>query len=475
MRLWPRKRVYVDDLPKTHDVRFGFVFLLLFVAVLGLLYVVGYFVAGDKVPARTSVAGVDIGGMTRAQAASLLEHKLASRTTTPVIVAGGQSVTQIEPRDAGLRINVQETLDQAMAGGNWDPRHMLRVLTGGGGVDPVVDSNRHTLIEALQPIAAKVARKPVDARMTFTTARPVLVAGQPGRQLDIDRTAARLQRALVDGRHRITLATRPVLPDITSTEVVSFIDGAVGEAMSGPITITAGGHRLTVQPNRFGPAFVARSVHHTLKLGINPDLLYARTHWRVQSLPDRPQEAQIVFRAGHPVVQPSHPGRIIPKAEWARAVMQAATSPSRTATATTQAAKPHFTTAAARSLDIRVRISVGTAHGQPSFAAAIFRKAHDLDGVLLRPRETFSLLDRLGRTREPRADSVLGSALYRAVKGAGLPVGAASVSGSGVSVSPPGHDLTFTDDRGSGVYIRCVVRGSRFGPNVHVELWSGAA
>lgn len=475
MRLWPRKRVYLDDLPRTHDVRFGFLFLLLFVGVLGLLYVVGYFVAGDKVPARTSVAGIDIGGMTRAHAATVLEQKLASRTTTPVIVSGDAAATQIEPREAGLRINVQETIDQAMAGGNWDPRHMLRVLTGGGSVDPVVDSDRHTLIEALQPIAAKVARKPVDASMTFTTARPVLVPGQPGRELDVDRTAARLQRALVDGRHRITLATHPVLPDITSTEVVSFIDGAVGKAMSGPITITADGHHLTVQPNRFGPAFVARSVHHSLKLGIDPNVLYARTHWRVQSLPDRPQEAQIAFQGGHPVVEPSHPGRIIPKAEWARAVMQAATSASRTATATTQAANPHFTTAAARSLDIRVRISTAVAHGQSTFAAAIFRKAHNLDGVLLRPRETFSLLDRLGRTREPRADSVVGSALYRAVKGAGLPIGAASVTGTGVSVSPPGHDLRFTDDRRSGVYIRCFVRGSRFGPNVHVELWSGAA
>lgn len=474
MRLWPRKRVYVDDLPKTHDVRFGFVFLVLFVGVLGLLYVVGYFVAGDKVPARTSVAGIDIGGMSRAQAATVLEHKLASRTTTPVVVTRDQVVTQIEPRAAGLQINVQETLDQAMAGGNWDPRHMLRVLTGGGEVDPVVDSDRNRLIEALQPIAANLARKPVDARMTFTTARPVLVPGQPGRELDIDRTATRLQSALVDGRRRITLATHPVLPDITSTEVVSFIDDTVNKAMSGPITITAGGHQLTVQPNRFGPAFVARPVHHTLKLGINPDVLYARTHWRVQSLPGRPQEAQIAFRSGRPVVEPSRPGRIIPKAEWARAVMAAATSPRRTATATTQPAKPHFTTAAADSLDIRVRISSAVAHGQSSFAAGVYRKARRLDGALLRPRETFSLLDRLGPTREPRADSVVGSALYRAVRAAGLPVGAASLSGSGVSVSPPGHDLKFTDDRSSGVYIRCFVRGSRFGPNVHVELWSGA-
>lgn len=473
MRLWPRKRVYLDDLPKTHDVRFGFLFLLLFVAVLGLFYVVGYLVAGDKVPAHTSVAGIQIGGMTRSHAAAVLQHRLVERTTTPVTIVGDEDSVQIEPRDAGLTIDVQATLDEAMAGGNWDPRHMFRVLTGGGGVDPVVDTDRQAVAQAFHPIAAKVASKPVDARMVFQTARPVLVPGVPGRELDIDRTAARLRRALVDGRHRITLVTHPVAPDITSTEVVSFIDGAVADAMSGPITVTAAGHRLTVQPNRFGPALLARSVNHRLRLGIDPDVLYARTHWRVNSLPGRPQEARIDFRAGRPVVQPSHAGRIIPKAEWARAVLQAATSQHRTASATTRAAKPHFTTAAARSLNIRTRIGSGSAHGGPTFAAAVFRKAHRLDGALLRPRETFSLLDRLGRAPGPRADSVVGSALYLAVKAAGLPVRDVTRGTSGVSVSPPARDLKFSDPRRSGVYIRCLVRPTRFGPLVHVELWSG--
>ncbi|MBA2772792.1 MAG: hypothetical protein H0U36_01920, partial [Nocardioidaceae bacterium] len=63
MRLWPRRKVYVDDLPKTHDVRFATVFLVGFAVLVAALYGVGYLLAGDRLPADTRVAGVDVGGM----------------------------------------------------------------------------------------------------------------------------------------------------------------------------------------------------------------------------------------------------------------------------------------------------------------------------------------------------------------------------------------------------------------------------
>ena len=55
MRLWPRRKVYVDNLPKTHDLRFMLVFVVGLAVIFGSLYAVGYAVAGDKLPNGTRV------------------------------------------------------------------------------------------------------------------------------------------------------------------------------------------------------------------------------------------------------------------------------------------------------------------------------------------------------------------------------------------------------------------------------------
>jgi len=137
VRLWPRKQVYVDDLPKTHDLRFAAVFVVAFLALLAGLYGVGYLVAGDRLPAGTTVAGVDVGGMSSGEARAELQTTLAPRLGEPITLsAGGQSL-EVDPQRAGLTFDLAATIDNGLGGNRWDPWHMLRVVTGGGPVDPV--------------------------------------------------------------------------------------------------------------------------------------------------------------------------------------------------------------------------------------------------------------------------------------------------------------------------------------------------
>ena len=154
--------MYVDDLPRTHDARFLTVFLVGFVAVLAAVYALGYVVAGDKVPTGTKVGGVDIGGMTRAHAARVLEHRLGHDLLRPMTVTVAGHRATLSPAKAGFVLDVNATLDAVMDGGNWNPSHMLKVIEGGGHVDAVYRSDPGALAAALAPLAAKAESHPVE-------------------------------------------------------------------------------------------------------------------------------------------------------------------------------------------------------------------------------------------------------------------------------------------------------------------------
>lgn len=90
MRSRERRRVYDDDLPKTHDVRYGFLFLFGVVGILVGLYAIGYFAAGNKLPWGTAIGGVDVGGMTPSQAPGRRRRRARVADREAADAAGGR-------------------------------------------------------------------------------------------------------------------------------------------------------------------------------------------------------------------------------------------------------------------------------------------------------------------------------------------------------------------------------------------------
>ena len=83
VRWWPRRKVYLDNLPKTHDLRFAIFFMVGLVAVFGALYGVGYAVAGNTVPRGTTVSDVEIGTLSRGEAETTIRQELVPRLQRP--------------------------------------------------------------------------------------------------------------------------------------------------------------------------------------------------------------------------------------------------------------------------------------------------------------------------------------------------------------------------------------------------------
>ncbi len=467
MRWWPRRRVYLDDLPRTHDARFLLIFLMVLVATFGGVYAVGYLAAGDKVPARTTVAGVEIGSLSRHEARDVLVQAFASRLREPLTVTAAGRRLKLIPRDEGVSFDVEATLDRAMGGTDWDPHHMLKVIEGGGAVDPIFRADPTVLATALEPLAARVERAPVSTTVATNGGKPLITPGHAGRRLDVPSAADTVAAALLDHRSSARLRLAPVEPPVDLATATSFVHGQLKPALSRPAVVSVGGAELRVQPDRFGPALRVTQSGGRLRLSILPGVLYRHTRALLSTVPGRPVDARVVFHHGHPVVLPGRSGSEVDQAGWAKAVFAAATqSETHHAKAAVTVVQPNLTTADARALSITNQISTVTGTAKARTAGALSLAARNLDATVVLPGETFSYNRTVGRASAHTVLSPLGAATQTAAERADMAIT------QWPQVSPVGHNLAFRNTTEHPVYIRSLVKPQAPGRSaVVVQFW----
>src|SRR5690349_8321146 len=121
--------------PKQKKEREGGRLVIVVVLALVLLiaggYVAAYAVAGDKVPRGTTVAGVEIGGKTPADAAAALEAGLAERVGDALLVAVGGDSREIPAEELGLTVDYAASVAEAGGEKTWDPQRLWDYYTGG--------------------------------------------------------------------------------------------------------------------------------------------------------------------------------------------------------------------------------------------------------------------------------------------------------------------------------------------------------
>lgn len=468
---WSRRRVYVDDLPRTHDARFLILFLVMFVAALGGVYAVGYVAAGDKVPAQTTVADVDIGSMSRAEARDALVSAFSKRLGKPLTVHVAGRSLDIIPEDEGMSFDVEATLDQAMGGTDWNPHHMLKVVEGGGPVDPIYRANIGALAAALAPLADRLESAPANTTVAIRSGRPVVHAGHSGSRLDVGGAAEVVVAALRDERDTATIKLTPVVPDVDLAAATTFVDNELRPALSRPVVITLGSATLTVPPATFGPALRVSQSDGKLGLTMLPGALWAQTHTLVATVPGRPVDARIEFKDGKPVVVPGHRGTEVGESAWADAVFAAAThSDTRRAAATVTEVEPALSTSDARALAITTDIASATGTAHARLAGALSLAAKELDGTVVLPGQSFSYVHEVGTASAPTVLTALGLATQTAADRADMTIT------RWPNISPVGHDLGFRNTTNHPVCLhsRVAARG-RGGTAVFVQFWGTAS
>ncbi|WP_274561784.1 hypothetical protein [Streptomyces spiramyceticus] len=223
------------------------------VVLTGIAYGAGLLMNHSDVPKGTTVLGVDIGGGTKDEAVSKLEAALGKRATTPLQLAVDGKRMQLTPEKAGLALDSQETVRGA-AGSDYNPVSVIGSLFGGERVaEPVIPVDEEKLSVALADLAGDSGTAS-EGTIKFVPGKAIAVPGKAGKQLDVNRSMISVRdayRAQVEtGKpNMVELPVAAKEPTVGPAELNRAMKEFAQPAMSGLITIKAGGKQI-----QFGPA-----------------------------------------------------------------------------------------------------------------------------------------------------------------------------------------------------------------------------
>ncbi|MFF7336305.1 peptidoglycan binding domain-containing protein [Streptomyces sp. NPDC008163] len=223
------------------------------VCLLGVAYGAGLLMNHSDVPKGTTVLGVDIGGGTKEDGVEKMDGALAKRAATPLKLTVDGKETELAPDKAGLSLDSQATV-RAAAGSDYNPVSVIGSLFGGErAVEPVFPVDEEKLGVALQDLAG-ASGTAKDGTIKFEPGKAVAVPGEAGKAIDVNKSMGSVRdayRAQVEtgSARSVELPVVTKEPTITQAELDRAMKDFAKPAMSGLITIRAGGKEIP-----FGPA-----------------------------------------------------------------------------------------------------------------------------------------------------------------------------------------------------------------------------
>ncbi|MFC7303642.1 VanW family protein [Streptomyces monticola] len=219
----------------------------------GGLYLAGTLLAGDDIDAGTRIHGIDVGGMSRADAERKIEKELvAGDGSKPLSLKFGDRTDTVDPAAAGLSVDTKATVDEAARTGA-DPITVIGGLfRSGGDVDPVIRVDEPKARAALQKLAEKNEQKVRDGAITFSQGKAEEKAPRSGHTLDADGALDALRGAYLGDGSATELPTRETKPKVTADETGRALREFAEPAMSGPVTLKVAGKQLTINQSVLG-------------------------------------------------------------------------------------------------------------------------------------------------------------------------------------------------------------------------------
>ncbi|HEC24239.1 MAG TPA: hypothetical protein ENI95_15120 [Chloroflexi bacterium] len=234
MSTWTHRQTYPEPLPRASRSR-GQVILarltlivtsiLILTNLAAALIVAGYQIYYDGlIFPGVSVWGVDLSGMTPAEAAAALQDQFHYPRTVTITFRDGDNIWPVSAESLGVRFDVERTVQAAYEVGRHPRlipglRQQLTAWREGVVISPVVVFDQRSADEQLQLIAAQINRPPIDAGIQFEGLEAVATPSQIGRQVDIPATLALLgEKVTTLQSSEINLVVVETPPRIASTE-----------------------------------------------------------------------------------------------------------------------------------------------------------------------------------------------------------------------------------------------------------------
>jgi vancomycin resistance protein YoaR len=401
--------------------------LVLLVAAAGATVVVRAYTLQDSVLPGVSVAGADVGGLSRPDARGRIETVIGERLRQPVDVSVGGKAFTVNPSNL---FTVDATATERLAfesarSSFFDRIGALAVpFAVDQDVEPVLTVNPAGSAALVQELAKRTDRA-VSARVSMKGTEPVVVAGRPGTQVDQAAVLALLRNAALRGLPAIEAPVASVAPAMT-TAAAEQAAATARTAVSAPVALRFRHHEV----GELGPRTIARLLRFqpqrgAFELSLAPEGIQRELAPLVERFTKKPVDASFRVVGKRVRVVKGRDGTMLDVAGAQAAVLGAATeSGVREARIGMTAREPKFSTEDAKALGIRRRVSTFTTDMGVSSSNRIWNvhlMADYIDGTIIKPGKTFSFNKAVGpRTPERgfrEGQMILGSLLLPAIGG----------------------------------------------------------
>lgn len=388
--------IFEDDVPRR---RWPRVLLIVVgaVVVLGGAYVGASWALADRVPRGTTVAGVEIGGLDAAAAATALETGLADVVDEPIPLVAGEISTTLAPSDAGLSLDANATVS-ALTGFDLQPARLWHHIFGAGEHPPVTTVDEPALAAAVDIVAGALVAAPVDAQVVFADGEPHATEAADGLEVDAPATADLLRATWLTAARPIELPIRVVGPDISQEEADQALATVAKPLARAPIAVAVADQTVELPASVVTSlaSFVAKDSNLVLQL--DGPALVGEIVKRTTDLFTPSADAAFVFTDGVPTIVPGIKGTTLDPAALSAAIAAAAVSDDRTARVTLTSTDPAQSTEKLQALGITEMVSEFSTPltNEPLRTENLATGAAKVNGTLVGPGETFSLTDALG-------------------------------------------------------------------------------
>lgn len=347
----------------------------------------------DTLPRGTTIAGVDVGGLTEEQAQTAVERAASARTSVPIRLVGPDGALAAT---SGRELRARPLAEQAVAAAD-DGGSLDRVLARVG----LRKGRQVELGYRLGPVAAarlanrldeRFGKPWRDARVDVTADTIRVVEARPG--TGVDRKA--LRRSLRRLPSRVELRIVTVRPAVSTAEA-GVAARRIERLLEVPRRVRFRAADATLTPARLRSLVRTEPEDGSLAVTLDPKGLGASLRVRLARFEVAPRDATFVVGAAGVRVVPSRPGTTLDVGRIGRSLVSDLAS--TTHLARFESTPPALTTEGAEKLDIRERVSEFTTYYsccQPR-VTNIQRAAEILDGTIVEPGESFSLNDALGK------------------------------------------------------------------------------
>lgn len=367
--------------------------VLLGVLVLG--YLLAVLTTAGGVPNNTSVAGIDIGGMSEQEAVDELQSSLGDDAEAPITIIALNQEAVIDPAAVGLEPDFEATAKSA-TGPIFNPVRLFRHLTGQTvEVPPIVSYDETAMNEQVDNFAQAADQPAVEPNIVMDPQTPTLERGEDGEGVDQPAAISTITGAYLFTTGPVDIPVTTLTPTVSDEDAQRVLDEFAVPAISGPVKLTfaSSSEDLTVAAIADSLSFSA--VESTLQPQLNVETMRA-------ALPELGKAQQPGKNAtwdvssGTPVVVPSQPGRGVTDEDLTGTTLAVLpkTSPSdRVASLTITDTEPELTTEAAQALNINEKLSSFT----QKFDFAQYRlinvgqAAEYMNGTVLKPGDTYSM------------------------------------------------------------------------------------